>query len=265
MITLLCGLAAVWIFLRWFESANLYAPNRTLTAHPGTYGLKYENLSLTAEDGPKIHGWFIPRGAGDPVMLVCHGNAGNISHRLDKALIFRKAGASVLLFDYRGYGQSGGSPSEQGTYRDAEAAYAYLTETRGIAPERIVLYGESLGCGVAVELALKHKTAGLILDSAFTSTPDMAREIFGRLPLGLIIRFRYDNLSKIPRVSCPMLIMHSRQDDIVPFRMGQALFAAAPEPKKFFEMTGGHNDGFLETGQPYADAIAERLNAWIKR
>lgn len=254
-ISAVCAAILIWTFLRWFERANLYIPDRIITATPTTYGLKFEDARFTAEDGTRLHGWFMERGPRDPVMLVCHGNAGNISYRLDKARIFREAGASIFLFDYRGYGQSGGSPTEQGTYQDAEAAYRYLTKTKRVPPERIVFYGESLGCGVAVELALRRRPAGLILDSGFTSVADMGKTLFPRLPIEKIARFRYDSLSKISRVQCPVLVMHSSQDEIIPFSMGRRLFEAAPEPKSFFEMKGGHNEGFLETGQDYASAI----------
>ncbi len=257
-------LLLLWLGLRWFERINLYFPSRTLTAHPGTFGLAYEELRLTASDGAVIHGWFVEKSKEAPVILVSHGNAGNISHRLDKLIIFRTAGASVLLYDYRGYGRSSGSPTELGTYRDAEAAYRWLTEVRGVPPGRIVLYGESLGCGVAVEMSLRHPSAALILESAFTSVPDMGRLIFPFLPIDRMVRFRYDSIAKIPKVKTPVLVMHSPQDDIVPFEMGRRLFEAAPEPKTFFEMTGTHNEGFYDTGPAYGRAIGDFLRKTFK-
>lgn len=251
----------ITIGLRRFERANLYFPNQILTAHPGSFGLAFEEVGLTAEDGARLHGWLIPRRPDDPVVLFCHGNAGNVSDRLQKAIILRDAGASVLLFDYRGYGHSSGSPAEKGLYRDAAAAYRFLTEKKGIRADQIILYGESLGCGVAVETALRHDAAGLILESGFTSTLEMGRLIFPRLPLRWMIADRYDSLAKIPRLSLPILIMHSPQDDIVPFAMGRRLFKAARAPKTFFEMKGDHNEGFLTTGRDYGRA----LEAFISR
>jgi fermentation-respiration switch protein FrsA (DUF1100 family) len=248
-----------WLFLRWFERVNLYFPTKTIAIHPGTYGLKYEELRVQAEDGPEIHGWYVENKPESPVMLVSHGNAGNIGDRLDKLLIFRGAGASVLFYDYRGYGRSSGRPSEEGTYRDAEAAYRWLTEVKKIPPRRIIFYGESLGCAVALELALRHEPAGLILESGFTSTAEMARLLLPFLPVNWLVRFRYDNLSKIAKLHCPLLIMHSPQDDIVPYAMGRRNFAAAPEPKSFFELKGGHNEGFLDSGAPYEEAISRFL------
>jgi fermentation-respiration switch protein FrsA (DUF1100 family) len=262
---LLAGLA-LWMGLRWFERANLYFPSKEPSgAHPGSYGLKFEEATLPASDGPLIRAWYVENRPDSPVLLFCHGNAGNITHRLDKLLIFRRAGASVLLYDYRGYGASTGSPSEQGTYRDAEAAYRWLVEEKGVAPGRIVLYGESLGAAVAVEISLRHKAAGLILDSAFTSTADMGRLLLPFLPIGPLIRNRYESLAKIPKVPCPVLVMHNPQDDIVHFEMGHRLYADAPEPKTFFEMKGGHNEGFLDTGEPYEEAVRAFLAQTARR
>ncbi|MBI5239631.1 MAG: alpha/beta hydrolase [Elusimicrobia bacterium] len=265
---LLLGL--LWLGLRWFERVNIYHPGRTMAAVPGTFGLAHEEVALTAEDGTRLHGWFLPAAPFKPApkarpvsgplagqklaVLLCHGNAGTISDRVLKADKLHRLGLSVLLFDYRGYGQSAGSPSERGTYQDAEAAWSWLA-ARGFAPERIVLYGESLGNGVAVETALRHPPRALILESAFTSIADMGKEVFPWLPVRLIARTRYDNLAKVASVRAPVLVMHSREDRIVPFRMGRALFDAAPEPKEFFAMTGSHDDGFIDAGPAYPAAI----------
>lgn len=253
------ALLLLWLGLRWFERINLYIPSRTVFAHPGTYGWSFEDLRLPAADGPLLSGWYIERGPKDPVILVCHGNAGNISHRLEKAKIFMDAGASVLLFDYRGYGKSSGSPDEQGTYEDALTFYRWLVEIKGVPPERIVVYGESLGGGVAVETALRHKSAGLILESSFTSVVDMGREVFPWLPVRHMVRYRYDNLAKLPSIRGPVLVMHSPQDDIVPYRMGRRLFEAAAEPKTFFAMKGDHNEGYIDTGAAYGAAVKNFL------
>jgi hypothetical protein len=255
----LAGTAAVlWLGLRWFERANLYHPSRGLDADPASVGLAFEEVLTKTDDGESIHGWFVDAGPGNPVLLVSHGNGGNISHRLDKLRIFREAGASVLLYDYRGYGRSTGRPSEQGTYRDAQAAWRWLA-SRGIGPDRVILYGESLGAAVALETALRRPCGGLILDSAFTSTADMGRRLLPLLPVDLIVRFRYDSIAKIGRLQVPLLVLHSAGDDIVPFAMGRRLFEAAPEPKTFFEMKGSHNDGFLETGPAYGGAVRSFL------
>ena len=253
------ALLALSMFARWFERVNLYIPSRQMTAHPGSYRLPYEDLTLKAADGPAINAWYIPNRPDSLVMLVSHGNGGNISSRLEKFVRFHKAGASVLVYDYRGYGRSTGSPTEQGTYSDGEAAYRWLTKTKGVAPSRIVFYGESLGCGVAVELAKRHPGAGLILDSGFTSTLDMGRMIFPWLPVRWLVRYRYDNLSKLPLLRCPLLVMHSPDDDIIPIAMARRNFAAAAGPKSFFEMKGDHNEGFMDTGPAYIEAIRSFL------
>lgn len=255
----------LWLGLRWFERLNMYFPSRTIQVTPLAYGIKWEELSLQASDGPVINGWYVEDKPESPVMLVSHGNGGNIGSRVDKLLIFRRAGASVLMYDYRGYGRSTGSPTEQGTYLDAEAAYAWLTEVKKVPPGRIVFYGESLGAGVAVEMALRHEAAGLVVDSGFTSTVDMGKTIFPFLPIQWMVRFRYDNLAKIPHVKCPVLVTHSPQDDIVPYKMGRRLFEAAPEPKVFFEMKGDHNEGFVDTGKPYEEAVRRFLESLRKK
>ena len=183
---------------------------------------------------------------------------------MNKADIFHRLGLSVLLFDYRGYGKSEGSPSEAGTYRDAEAAYQYLTQTKKFPPENIILYGESLGNGVALETALRHPPRGLILDSAFTSIADMSHEIFPWLPARLLLATRYDNLAKIPGIRRPVLILHSRDDGVVPFEMGRRLFEAAPQPKEFFAMKGSHNEGYMDVGDAYPDAIRAFLERCVR-
>ena len=273
-------LAAGWIGLRWFEKANIFIPGHQFAAMPATFGLHHEEVALTSADGLKLHGWFIPEAAFKPaprakpvrgplaeqglVLLYCHGNAGNVSDRVPKAALFLRLGLSVLLFDYRGYGKSAGSPSEEGTYCDAEAAWRWLTQVKRFPPDKIVIYGESLGNGVALETALRHAPKVLILDSAFTSIVDMGREVFPWLPVRLMVTMRYDNLAKIPRIHCPVLVMHSRQDRVVPFRMGQALFAAAPQPKEFLEMTGSHDEGYLETGDAYPKTVQSFLRRYAR-
>jgi fermentation-respiration switch protein FrsA (DUF1100 family) len=263
--------ALVWTGLRWFERRMIYVPDRDFTIIPNTFGLPSEELALTTSDGVNLHGWFLPEAPFKPeprakpvrgplagkglAVLLCHGNAGNVSDRVHKASLLHRLGLSVLLFDYRGFGKSEGSPSEEGTYRDAEAAYRYLTEMKRFPTDHIVIYGESLGNGIAVETALRHPPRALILESAFTSIPDMGREMFPWLPVRLMVRTRYDNLAKIPRIRCPVLVMHSPKDRIVPFRMGLALYAAAPQPKEFLRLQGSHNEGYLTTGAAYLDGL----------
>lgn len=240
--------------LRAFEQLNVYAPEKVIFAHPGSYGFEYDDVWLTASDGARVNAWWVPLSDDAPVVLYSHGNGGNMSTRMEVVKRLREAGASVLLYDYRGYGRSPGTPTEAGTYRDGEAAYAWLLG-RGVDPRRVVFLGESLGCGVAVELALRHRPAGLIFESGFTSIVDMGKVVFPSLPVAWMTRYRYDNLSKIASLPCPLLVLHSPQDEIIPYEMGRRVFAAAPEPKEFFELKGDHNEGYLETGAAYTGAL----------
>lgn len=254
--------AGLWAGVRWLERNKIYYPSRAITVIPRSLGMAFEEVSLTAADGVRLHGWFIPAAPSGRALttLFCHGNAGNVSNRVEKAAILHKLGLSVLLFDYRGYGRSEGAPSEQGTYLDADAAYRYLTETRKIPPERLVIHGESIGNGVAVEAAVRHPSRALIVESAFTSIAGMGESVAPFLPLRWFVSTRYDNLAKLPKVGRPVLVMHSRGDEVIPFEMGEALFAAAAPPKRFLAMKGSHDDGYLESGPAYPEAIRAFLD-----
>lgn len=244
----------------WLNRKLIYVPSRELQADPFRLGLFFEDVVVRADDGPRLHGWWVPHGTSSaPVVLLFHGNGGNISHRLERLRLLRAAGASVFLFDYRGYGRSEGKPSEDGTYRDGEAALRWLVETKGVAPSRVVYHGESLGCAVAVELARRAPPAGLVLDSAFTSVLDMSRVLFGRFPVRWLVKYRYDNLSKLPSIRVPLLALHSPQDDIIPYEQGRRLYAAASGPKTFVDLRGGHNDALLKSGPAYVDALKKFL------
>jgi fermentation-respiration switch protein FrsA (DUF1100 family) len=240
----LAAVAAV-LMLRWFEHRNVYLPSRALDATGAELGRPFEELTLTTTDGERLHAWFFPAGANSPraawAILHCHGNGGNISHRLEHAQAMLETGASVLLFDYRGYGRSTGTPSEEGTYRDAQAAYQWLRQ-KGFAADRIVVVGESLGGGVAAELARRETVGGLVLQSAFTSIPDVGAELFPWLPVRWLARIRYDTLARLPQLRVPVLVMHGRGDTIIRHHHGERLFAAANEPKLFVELHGDHND-----------------------
>jgi len=252
---ILAVLPALWLLLRKFERHQMYYPVRDLEATPDLAGMEYEEVETTAADGVRIHGWWIPAAGGRGAVLFCHGNAGNISHRLESAAVFIRLGFNVLIFDYRGFGRSEGSPDEQGTYLDAEAAYRHLREEKGIAPERIVIFGRSLGGAVAIELARREKAAALIVESTFTSAEEMGKLIYPFLPVGLLIRNKYDSLAKVGELSLPVLVVHSPDDELVPFEQGERLFRAAAEPKEFLAIRGGHGDGFLVTGPAYEAGI----------
>jgi uncharacterized protein len=261
VLRILVLLAVVGALLLLFEKRLIYFPTAALEATPAGLGLAHEELSLRAADGVRLHGWFLPVKDSRGSVVVCHGNAGNVSHRLDRALFLQsRLQLSVLLFDYRGYGRSEGSPDEAGTYRDARAAYGWLRE-HGQAPDRIVIFGESLGAAVALELALDAPARALVLESPFTSIPDMARAAYPFLPVWPLVRTRYDNLSKVGRLRMPLLVLHGDRDTLVPFAQARRLFEAAPEPKRFFAIPGAsHNDTYIVGGEPYWRAIAEFLD-----
>jgi uncharacterized protein len=252
------GLAGVFAFLRWYEPRMIYYPHyptRRLERTPKAFGLKYEGLTLTAADGTRLSAWFLPADGARYTILLFHGNAGNISHRLEKVRVLLDLCLSVLLLDYRGYGESEGKPDEKGTYHDAQAAYAYLTETCGISPDRIILYGESLGTGVAVELTSTATVGGVILEAGYTSLADVGQRIFWFLPVKWLVENRYDSRRKIGRIRAPLLLLHSRRDEVFPFRHAEHLYAAANEPKRLVEIQGRHADGFLTSETLCRDSI----------
>lgn len=246
------------------QDSLVYFPEiggRGIAVNPGSVGLRFEDVSLATSDGETLHGWFVPARSPRGAVVFCHGNAGNISHRLDSLLMFHRMGYSVLIFDYRGYGRSTGRPTEPGTYLDAEAAWRHLTETRGYAAGNIAVFGESLGGAVAAWLAARHPPGALVLASTFTSVPDMGAEVYPFLPVRLLARIHYDARDSVGRVRAPVFVAHSPNDEIVPFAQGQALFAAAGEPKQFLELAGGHNDGFVFMREPWIRALAQFLDS----
>jgi len=234
----------LFIFIRFLEYKTLYHPFRTIEITPKEIGLNYENVTFKTDDGVQIAGWFIPSESSRITVLFAHGNGGNISHRIDKIRIFHDLNVNTFMFDYRGYGMSSGRPTETGLYLDALAAYEYLKNIKNIPAREIIGYGESLGGAVIINLAENHELGGLIIESAFTSIRDMGKTIFPFIP-GFLYKTQLNSLSRIQNIKYPKLIMHSRDDEIVPFIMGERLFEAAGNPKRFVELHGGHNDGFL--------------------
>jgi len=240
-------------------------PGRALTASPNNIGLNYEEVSLATRDSEILHGWYITATNPVGVVLFFHGNAGNISHRLDSIEIFQELDLDVLIIDYRGYGQSSGKTSERGTYIDAQTAWDYLVNKRGVAPGKIVIFGRSLGGAVASWLASRTKPGAVILESCFTSGVDMGSRLYPFLPVRLITRLKYPVKEYVKHVSSPLLIIHSQQDEIIPFDMGQSIFAAAPEPKEMLVISGDHNGGFLLNRIQYLAAIGKFLDRHLAR
>ncbi len=251
------------LLLYFSQSRMVFYPEtgREIVATPAQLGLRYEDVQLRASDGISLYGWFIPATAPRGTVLFLHGNAGNISHRLDSVQMFHRLGYTTLIFDYRGYGNSAGTPTEQGTYRDAEAAWRYLEEQKHISGCRIVLFGESMGGAIAAWLAVRHKPAALVIASAFTSVPDLGQRLYPYLPVKWLARIRYDTRDSLRAVTAPVFIAHSPQDEIVPYEQGGELFAAANPPKQFLELAGGHNDGFIFMRESWVNVLKDFLRA----
>jgi fermentation-respiration switch protein FrsA (DUF1100 family) len=235
-------------------------PGRALTATPDDIGLEYENVSLPTSDDERLHGWYVPATDRRGVVLFFHGNAGNISHRLDSIEIFHQLGLDTLIIDYRGYGESTGKTNEQGTYLDAEAAWSYLVNDRGVPADRIIVFGRSLGGAIGAWLGAQHTPAAVIIESSFTSGVDMARRLYPFLPVHLITRLRYPVAEYASRLDCPVLVVHSRNDEIIPFEMGQSIYAAVKQRKSFLELRGDHNNGFFISRHDYIAG----LNSFIE-
>jgi uncharacterized protein len=256
----LLGLAGGCSMWRTFERSQVYFPSRTMHAHADQLGRPFEETWIPV-DGERIHGWFFPAASDSPrrhlAFLVSHGNGGNISHRLGFASLLLQTGASVFLYDYQGYGKSSGRPGEEATYRDVQAAFRWLIE-QGFEPAGVIAYGESLGGAVAAELAMREPVGGLILQSTFTSIPDVGAELFPFLPVRWLATIRYDTEQKLPRINAPVLILHSRKDRLIRFRHAEKNFAAANEPKLFREITGDHNEALLAP-EKWQEAIEEFL------
>ena len=269
ILKILAGFAAVYLLVALvvflFQARLVYFPERDTISTPRSAGLAYEEITLLTEDNLRLQAWFVPAQNSRAVLLFCHGNAGNISHRIESIALFVRLGLSVLIFDYRGYGQSEGTPSEKGTYLDAGAAWRYLVQVRGTAPADIILFGRSMGAAVASWLAVRENPGGLILESAFTSIPDMAARLYPFLPVRILSRIQYNTLENVQRKRCPLLVVHSLDDEIVPFSHGRRIFSSAQEPKKFLELKGDHNSGFLISGSLYLEGLSNFVAAYLKK
>lgn len=268
MLRAACVLLAIVLFgglvVFGLERRVIYFPSRELRVTPDELGLLDEEISTRTQDGESIHGYLIRRqgqaSARRPVLLLSHGNAGTIADRLHRvAHIQKRIDVDVALYDYRGYGKSSGSPTEEGTYQDARAVYDWLL-AHGFSADRIVLFGESLGCAVSVQLALDRRVRAVILEAPFASIRAMAKRVMPLLPVGPFLRTRYDNQTKIARLTVPLMVVHGTQDEVIPFSQGQAVYDAAPQPKRFVQVDGAHhNDVYIVGGQQYLTALDEFL------
>lgn len=243
------------LLLYFFQHRVIYYPTSTLVTTPAEIQLAYEDVELHSGDNNIIHGWYLPHDQARATLLFFHGNGGNISHRLDSLKIFHELKLNILIIDYQGYGQSTGSPSETASYDDAISAWNYLVKEKNIPADNIILFGRSLGAAVASWLATQQRPAVLILESTFTSIADMGKKLYPYLPVRLLTRYRYETRERLSDITTPVLILHSQEDEIVPFEQGQTLYSEANEPKQFIELYGGHNDGFITSGQHYVRAL----------
>lgn len=259
LIILAGAFVVILAYVFFFQNRFIYYPTHEFDVLPEQAGLACEDVWIDVAPGEHIYGWYLAGQSEKRTVLFLHGNGGNIGHRIPHLQFLQSLGSPVLIIDYRGYGRSKGKPSEANLYSDAEAAYRWLSKEKELRADQIVLFGESIGGAVAIELALKLPCSGVILESSFTSLRDMARRVFAFLPTGLLLRSHFDSLDKIGRLSCPVLVTHSPQDDIVPFEMGEKLYAAANPPKRFVRLIGGHNDRDYLNNADYRQAIQSFL------
>ncbi len=242
-----------------FQSNLIYYPEEDYAGVPADIRLHYDDLLIPTSDGLSLGAWYVPSPKARGTILFCHGNAGNISHRLIELKLLNAMGFNVLMFDYRGYGQSEGRPSEEGTYLDAEAAWRYLVDVLEEKPERIVLFGRSLGGAVAIELATRHTPAALVVESTFTRLADVGSVHYSWLPVRFLLRHRYDSISRVGSIACPKLFSHGDNDQLIPIELGRKLFDAASSPKRLITTPGGHNNG----GFTYSTRSAADLEEFL--
>jgi len=236
--------AFLFIYVRYLESRSVFYPVGPIAATPRELGLPFEDVYIQTRDNVKIHGWLIKAPSAKSTLIFLHGNAGNIGDRLGKIDLFHRMGLNILIIDYRGYGKSGGRPTEEGVYKDAEAAYDYLRKRNDTKEQNMIGYGASLGGAVVIDLAAKKRLDGLIIDSSFSSAADIAKKIYPFLP-AFFMKIKFDSEEKIKDITVPKLFIHSVEDDVIPFVLGKKLYDAAPEPKEFVEIKGSHNDGHI--------------------
>jgi len=252
----LAGYMAIGMYLVVMESRLVFHPERGLAANPLHRGMEFEDVQLQAADGERLHGWFIPQPSASLTVLFFHGNTGNLTACLDTFAILHRIGVNLFAIDYRGYGQSSGTPSESGTYLDAEAAWQYLIAERGLDPARIIIFGRSLGGGVATWLATKVQAAGVVLESTFSSMPEVAQRLYPYVPVRWLARTRYDNLARVNDIKAPILFIHSSEDELIPLIHSERLYSHFRGPKALHIIKGRHTDGYMLSGELYVSALS---------
>lgn len=244
------------------ENRLIFHPRTEILRTPRDVGLAYQDIYFTTADNVRLNGWFIPHPQASVTMIWFHGNAGNIADRVDNIkLLHDRTGINIFIFDYRGYGRSPGSSSETTTYLDGEAAMHFVRAQLQVESKNLVIFGRSLGAAVAAEMASRHDSRAVILESPFVSIKEMAKVVLPAVPIGRLLSAKFDVIEKVGKITAPMLVLHGDQDEIIPFEHGQNVFAAAHEPKQFYPIKGaGHNDTFIVGGNAYY----ERLRSFIE-
>jgi len=267
LIAVAAGLYVAYAALLYFGQRKLvFYPIADWVGTPDEWGLEFEDLRLSVDSDEEISAWYLPAPAGadrKQVVLFCHGNAGNISHRAETALFLHHLGVACLMFDYRGFGRSDGAPGEEACYADARAAYDWLRSERGAAPADIVVLGRSLGGAVAIDLATIREVGGLVVESSFTSAHEIGRRMFRLLPIRWLLRYEFNSLSKMAAVRCPVLVTHSREDELIPVEMGRRLYKAARGHRAFFEFEGRHDAREYLHRQDYQQAVTSLIEGTL--
>ncbi len=264
ILILTIGYISIVLVFAAMQNRLIYFPSRLLPS-PASLGISHvKEIFFLGNDGVKICAWFLAPPPGAPLLLHFNGNAGNIAGRAHLLEMVQSNGWGMLLFDYRGYGKSAGAPGESGLYIDSKAAWAWLTTQAGIEPTRIILWAESMGCAVALNLATQETPAGLILEAPFTSLGDLSKALYPWLPVSLFLRSRFENREKIKKVKVPLLIIHGRRDEIVPFQHGKALYDLAQGRKYFLELNSSHNDIFDSGGNLYQEGIRKFVQSCLE-
>ena len=260
-LALIAGAAiiGVWAYTS-YQHRQVFKPTPAtapLSPNPGEFDVEYESVEFRGPDQHSLHGWWLPCSPDASTLIFCHGNRGNLSDRTQSCLLYRRLGLNVFAFDYRGYGRSQGRATEKGLYQDAQAAWRYVRDERGIAASDIVLLGRSLGGGVASHLALHAQPAAVVIESTFTSIPDLAREHFRNLPRVGLGRMRFNNLERVAQIASPLQIFHSTEDAVIGFHHAEALAAAAE--CTLVPIRGAHSGGHIESGDLYTQPLIEFL------
>jgi len=253
-------MAGLFALVRYLESVGVFFPSRVLGLSPSVMGLDFDDVYFKTKDNVTLNGWFLKNPQALSTIIFAHGNAGNMSDRLFKIKFFYDLGLNVFIFDYRGYGKSEGKPSEAGIYLDAQGAYDYLQSQGRVSMNNIILYGASIGGVVVIDLATRRHAALLVVDSSITNARDMVKIFYPFLP-SFFLSLKFDSINKVRALKVPKLFIHSPDDEVVPYWVGQKLFETAAEPKEFLEIHGGHNDGSLAVDPPAAGEFIRILKA----